>query len=162
MMFMVPLGLASAVTTRVGNALGRDEPVAARYAGLIGLALVLVTQTFSASLMLFVPEFIVGIYTDDAAILPIAVSLLFYAAIFQYADGIQICAAGALRGLKDTLVPMFINVLSYLMIGLSLGYYLAFNKAIGPAGMWIGMIAGLSLGAILLLSRFLYLSARLT
>ncbi len=162
MMFMVPLGLASAVTTRVGNALGRDEPVAARYAGLIGLALVLVTQTFSASLMLFVPEFIVGIYTDDAAILPIAVSLLFYSAIFQYADGIQIYAAGALRGLKDTLVPMFINVLSYLVIGLSLGYYLAFNKAIGPAGMWIGMIAGLSLGAILLLSRFLYLSARLT
>lgn len=162
MMFMVPLGLASAVTTRVGNALGRGEPAAARYAGLIGLALVLVTQTFSASLMLFVPEFIVGIYTDDAAILSIAVSLLFYSAIFQYADGIQICAAGALRGLKDTLVPMFINVLSYLVIGLSLGYYLTFNKAMGPAGMWIGMIAGLSLGAILLLSRYLYLSARLT
>lgn len=161
MMFMVPLGLASAVTTRVGNALGRGEPAAARYAGLIGLALVLVTQTFSASLMLFVPEFIVGIYTDDAAILSIAVSLLFYSAIFQYADGIQICAAGALRGLKDTLVPMFINVLSYLVIGLSLGYYLTFNKAMGPAGMWIGMIAGLSLGAILLLSRYLYLSARL-
>ncbi len=161
LMFMVPLGLASAVTTRVGNALGRGEPAAARYAGLIGLAIVLVTQTFSASLMLFVPEFIVGIYTDDAAILSIAVSLLFLSAIFQYADGIQICAAGALRGLKDTLVPMFINVLSYLLIGLSVGYYLTFNKAMGPAGMWIGMIAGLSLGAVLLLSRFMILSSRL-
>lgn len=161
LMFMVPLGLASAVTTRVGNALGRGEPEAARYAGLIGLFIVLFTQTLSAASMLLVPEFIVRIYTDDAAITAIAVSLLFFSAIFQYADGIQICAAGALRGLKDTLVPMFINTLSYLLIGLSLGYYLTFNKAMGPAGMWIGMIAGLSFGAVLLLTRFLFKSRQL-
>ena len=161
LMFMVPLGLASAVTTRVGNALGRGEPEAARYAGLIGLLIVLFTQTLSAASMLLVPEFIVRIYTDDAAITAIAVSLLFLSAIFQYADGIQICAAGALRGLKDTLVPMFINTLSYLFIGLSLGYYLTFNKAMGPAGMWIGMIAGLSFGAVLLLTRFLFKSRQL-
>jgi MATE family multidrug resistance protein len=158
LMFMVPLGLASAVTTRVGNALGRGEPEAARYAGLIGFVIVLVTQTLSAGAMLLVPEFIVRIYTDDAAITAIAVGLLFLSAIFQYSDGIQICAAGALRGLKDTLVPMFINILSYLLIGLSLGYYLTFNKSMGPAGMWIGMIAGLSFGAVLLLTRFLFKS----
>jgi MATE family multidrug resistance protein len=161
LMFMVPLGLASAVTTRVGNALGRGEPEAARYAGLIGLLLVLFTQTLSAATMLIVPEFIVRIYTDDAAITSIAVSLLFYSAIFQYSDGIQICAAGALRGLKDTLVPMFINILSYLLVGLSVGYYLTFNMAMGPAGMWIGMITGLSFGAVLLLGRFLIKSRQL-
>ncbi len=161
LMFMVPLGLASAVTTRVGNALGRGDPQAARYAGLIGLLIVLLTQTLSASSMLLFPEFIVGIYTDDAAITSIAVGLLFFSAIFQYADGIQICAAGALRGLKDTLVPMFINIVSYLLIGLSVGYYLTFNRAMGPAGMWIGMIVGLSFGAVLLLSRFLVMSNRL-
>ena len=88
-------------------------------------------------------------------------SLWFYSAIFQYSDGIQICAAGALRGLKDTLVPMFINILSYLLIGLSLGYYLTFNRAMGPAGMWIGMIAGLSFGAVLLSARFLFKSRAL-
>ena len=77
------------------------------------------------------------------------------------ADGIQICAAGALRGLKDTMVPMFINILSYLVIGLSVGYYLTFNKAMGPAGMWIGMIVGLSFGAVLLLGRFLFKSRKL-
>jgi MATE family multidrug resistance protein len=161
LMFMIPLGLASAVTTRVGNALGRGEPEAARYAGLIGMVIMLFTQTLSASTMLFFPEFIVRIYTDDAAITTIAVSLLFFSAIFQYADGIQICAAGALRGLKDTLIPMFINILSYLIIGLSVGYYLTFNKAMGPAGMWIGMIVGLSFGAVLLLGRFLFKSRRL-
>ena len=162
LMFMIPLGLASAVTTRVGNALGRGEPEAARYAGLIGLLIVLFTQTLSAASMIFIPEFIVRIYTNDPAITAIAVGLLFYSAIFQYADGIQICAAGALRGLKDTVVPMFINMVSYLLVGLSVGYYLTFNKAMGPAGMWIGMIVGLSFGAVLLLGRFLSKSRQLT
>jgi len=161
LMFMVPLGLASAITTRVGNALGRGDPQAARYAGLIGLFIMFFTQTLSASSMLLFPEFIVGIYTDDAAITVIAVQLLFFSAIFQYADGIQICAAGALRGLKDTLVPMFINIVSYLLIGLSVGYYLTFNQMMGPSGMWIGMIVGLSFGAVLLLSRFLVSSNKL-
>jgi MATE family multidrug resistance protein len=161
LMFMVPLGLASAVTTRVGNALGRGEPEAARYAGLIGVVMVLFTQTISASAMLLIPEFIVRIYTSDAAITAIAVSLLFYSAIFQYADGIQICAAGALRGLKDTLVPMYINIVSFFLVGLSVGYYLTFNREMGPAGMWIGMIVGLSVGAVLLMGRFLFKSKRL-
>ena len=161
LMFMVPLGLASAVTTRVGNALGRGEPEAARYAGMIGLLIVLFTQTLSATTMLVFPEFIVRIYTDDPAITSIAVGLLFFSAIFQYADGIQICAAGALRGLKDTIVPMYINTVSYLLVGLSVGYYLTFNREMGPAGMWIGMIVGLSFGAILLLGRFLSKSKQL-
>ena len=159
--FMIPLGLASAVTTRVGNALGRGEPEAARYAGFIGLFIVLFTQTLSAATMLIFPEFIVRIYTDDPAITSIAVGLLFYSAIFQYADGIQICAAGALRGLKDTVVPMFINIVSYLLVGLSVGYYLTFNQAMGPGGMWIGMITGLTFGAVLLLGRFLFKSKQL-
>jgi len=86
---------------------------------------------------------------------------LFYSAMFQYVDGVQICSAGALRGLKDTLVPMFINILSYMVVGLSVGYYLTFNRGMGPAGMWIGMIVGLSFGAVLLGGRFLYKSGKL-
>ena len=135
--------------------------MAARYAGLIGVAIVMCIQTLGASTMLLVPGLIVRIYTDDAAIASIAIGLLFYSAIFQYADGIQICAAGALRGLKDTLVPMFINILSYVVIGLSAGYYLTFNQEMGPAGMWIGMIIGLSFGAVLLGGRFLFMSRKL-
>lgn len=161
LMFMVPLGLASAMTTRVGNALGRGDPVAARYAALIGFSILLVTQTLSACSMLFLPRYIVSMYTDDAAITSIAVSLFLYAAIFQYADGLQVCSAGALRGYKDTLVPMFINIVSYMLIGLGVGYYLTFHRLMGPAGMWVGMIFGLSCGAVLLFSRFLIKSARL-
>ena len=159
LVFMIPLGLASAVTTRVGNAVGRGDPDAARYAGLIGFVLVLCTQSVSASVMILFPEWVVGIYTNDPAIASMAVTLLFYAAIFQFPDGIQICGAGALRGLKDTLMPMVYNIISYWLIGLVLGYYLTFEKGMGPAGMWTGMIAGLSAGALLMSTRFLRRSA---
>ncbi|NNE06280.1 MAG: MATE family efflux transporter [Xanthomonadales bacterium] len=154
LVFMIPLGLASAVTTRVGNAIGRGEPRAARYAGLIGLLIVLCSQSISAFIMIFFPEWVVGIYTSDPAIASVAVTLLFFAAIFQFPDGIQICSAGALRGLKDTLWPMVYNIISYWLIGMALGYYLTFNEGLGPSGMWMGMIAGLTAGAILMASRF--------
>ena len=160
LLFMIPLGLGSAVTTRVGNALGRGEPVAARHAGLVGTGIVLVTQCLSATLMLLFPSAIVAIYTDDPQIAELAISLLFLAALFQLPDGIQICMAGVLRGYKDTLVPMAINVLAYWLIGLTLGYWLTFHHGLGPAGMWIGMIAGLSAGAILLSWRFVWRSQR--
>jgi MATE family multidrug resistance protein len=104
---------------------------------------------------------IVSIYTNDAIVAPLAASLLFYAAIFQYSDGIQICAAGALRGLKDTMVPMFYTMISFWLIGLTVGYYLTFGRGLGPAGMWIGMIAGLSVAAVLMVARFLQHSRRL-
>ena len=153
--FMIPLGLASAITIRVGNAIGRGDPAAARYVGLIGIVIVLMTQTISAGAMLLVPEAIVRIYTSDPEVISVAVSLLFLAAIFQYADGIQVAAAGALRGLKDTRVPMIYTVIAYWMVGMTLGYWLTFNRELGPQGMWIGMIGGLTVAAWLLMARFL-------
>lgn len=161
LVFMIPIGLASAISIRVGNAIGRGEPDAARYAGIIGIVIVLGFQTVSALLMLLFPEVIVSIYTDDVVVAPLAVSLLFYAAIFQYSDGIQICAAGALRGYKDTRAPMVYTIISFWIIGMTLGYYLTFNAGLGPAGMWIGMIAGLSVAAVLMLARFNRSSLRL-
>jgi len=162
LLFMIPLGLASAVTTRVGNAIGRGDPGAARYAGLIGLFIVLCTQSLSAFVMVVFPGWVVGIYTADPEIAAVAVSLLVYAAIFQFPDGIQVCSAGALRGLKDTRMPALFNIVSYWLVGMTLGYHLTFRAAMGPAGMWTGMIAGLTAGAILMSLRFLVLSARLT
>lgn len=158
LVFMIPLGLGSAVTTRVGNALGRSDPAGARHAGLVGGGIVLFTQSASASLMLLFPSAIVAIYTSDAGIAALAVELLALAAIFQLPDGIQICMAGILRGYKDTFVPMLVNVLSYWLVGLSLGYWLTFTRELGPAGMWWGMIAGLTVGAVLLTARFLWRS----
>jgi len=159
--FMIPVGLSSAISIRVGNAVGRADPVSARYAGLIGIVIVLGFQTISAAAMLLFPELIVSLYTSDPGVAHLAVSLLFYAAIFQYSDGIQICAAGALRGFKDTLAPMVYTIIAYWLIGMTLGYYLTFTAGWGPAGMWVGMIAGLSTAAVLMLARFQRSSRRL-
>jgi MATE family multidrug resistance protein len=161
LLFMIPLSLGTAVSIRVGNALGRGEPDSARYAGIIGFMVVICLQCFNMLIMILLPSTIVTIYSSDQAVAALAVSLLFYAAIFQLPDGIQICAAGALRGIKDTKVPMLYNLIAYWLVGMSLGYYLTFEAGLGPKGMWIGMIAGLTVGAFLLTGRFLRLTKKM-
>ncbi len=111
--------------------------------------------------MFLFPELIVRLYTDDIVVGSLAVSLLFYAAIFQYPDGIQMVMAGALRGYKDTRMPMVYTVISFWIVGMTLGYTLTFNRGMGPAGMWIGMIAGLTMAAALMLRRFMHTGDRL-
>ena len=160
LLFMIPVGLSSAISIRVGNAVGRHDPAGARYAGIVGVLIILVIQTASATAMLLFPEAIVSIYTDDALIAPLAVGLLFYAAVFQYPDGLQVVAAGALRGFKDTRMPVLYMIVSFWIVGITLGYHLTFTRAMGPAGMWIGMIAGLSIAAVLMLMRFNHTSRR--
>ena len=97
----------------------------------------------------------------DPAIAAVAVSLMFYAAVFQFPDGIQICSAGALRGYRDTVMPAFYNLVAYWLVGLTLGYHLMFARGMGAAGMWVGMLTGLSVGAVLLFSRLWRRSRRL-
>jgi MATE family multidrug resistance protein len=160
LLFMIPVGLSSAISIRVGNAVGRRDPAGARYAGIIGVLIILVIQTASATAMLVFPEAIVSIYTDDGLIAPLAVGLLFYAAVFQYPDGLQVVAAGALRGFKDTRMPVLYMIVSFWIVGITLGYHLTFTREMGPAGMWIGMIAGLSIAAVLMLMRFNHTSWR--
>ena len=162
LVFMIPVGLSSAISIRVGNAVGRGDPAGARYAGFIGIMIILAIQTVSAVSMLLFPGAIVRLYTDDAVIAPLAVSLLFYAAVFQYPDGLQMVASGALRGFKDTRMPVVYMVISFWIVGLTLGYHLTFAREMGPAGMWIGMIAGLSVAAVLLLRRFNHTSRQFT
>ncbi len=159
--FMVPLGLGGAITVRVGNALGRQDPIAARLAGQVGIGLTLGTQSVAAALMLFAPAWVVGWYTTDTEVIPLAISLLMIAAIFQFPDGIQAAAGGALRGYKDTRIPMVYTVIAYWIVGMPLGWWLTFRMEWGAAGMWTGMIAGLTVAAWLLGVRFWRTSRRL-
>src|SRR6056297_1299206 len=158
MAFMVPLGLAGAITVRVGNALGRGDPSGARIAGQVGIGLSIVFAALSASLMFFLPEWIARIYTAEREVIELAASLLMLAAIFQLSDCLQVASAGALRGYKDTRRPMLYSVFSYWAIGLSTGYWLTFERDWGAAGMWVGLIAGLTVAAVLLGGRFIRLS----
>ena len=90
-----------------------------------------------------------------------AVALLHLAAIFQIFDGLQVAANGALRGLKDTRVPLIATALAYSGIGIPLGWYLGLHGGLGARGVWMGLIAGLAAAACLLLLRFDVLSRRL-
>jgi MATE family multidrug resistance protein len=158
--FMIPLGLAEATTVRVGHALGRGNAFDVRRAAFAGYALALLTQSLSALVLLFGNHLLVALYTRDAAVAALAASLLLYAAAFQFPDGIQVLSAGALRGLKDTRMPMLLAALAYWGIGMPLGAGLGLYLGWGPRGMWIGLIAGLTVAALLLCRRFLHSSGR--
>jgi MATE family multidrug resistance protein len=153
--FMIPLGLSMAVTVRVGNALGRRDHPEVRFRAGLGVALAVTCQLVPVSLMLFAPRLIAAIYTADPAVQAVAVELLFLAAIFQLSDGLQVSSAAALRGLKDTRVPMFLTLVAYWLVGMPLGLSLCFPAGMGARGMWIGLIAGLSTAALLLGRRLL-------
>ena len=158
--FMIPVGLAEATTVRVGHALGRGDREGLRRAAFAGYAIVLATQSLSALALLTGNDAIVSLYTADAAVAALAATLLLFAAAFQFPDGIQVLSAGALRGLKDTRVPMFLAAIAYWGLGMPLGAGLGLGLGWGPKGMWIGLIVGLSAAAILLCSRFLRSSRR--
>jgi MATE family multidrug resistance protein len=154
LLFMVPLGLSMGITIRVGNAVGRKNNTDITNAGFLGVGLVLFTQLFSASITLLFAGDIVNLYTDDSEVAAIAVSLLFYAAVFQLSDGIQVAAAGALRGIKDMTFIMNSNLFSFWLLGFVASWYLCFQMGMGASGLWIGIIVGLSAAAVLNLWRF--------
>lgn len=158
--FMIPLGVAQATTVRVGHAVGARDRGGLRWAAGSAYVLVLGTQTVAALALVVGSGLIAAAFTDDPAIAALSATLMLYAAAFQYADGIQALSGGALRGLKDTRVPMFITAFSYWAVGMSLGWWLGLERGMGPQGLWIGLIAGLSTAAVLLTLRFRRLASR--
>lgn len=159
--FMIPFGLATAISVRVGVFTGRGQPERARFAGYTGIGLSVLIMTMTASIMLLFPRAIAGIYTSDPQVVELASKLLLMAAIFQISDGLQVSGYGALRGLKDTRIPMFVNILAYWGIGLPIGYWAGLTMGWGPEGFWVGLIFGLSAAAIMHNLRFKYLSRKL-
>ena len=159
--FMIPMGVAEATTVRVGHALGAGDAAGIRRAAHAGYVIVLATQAMSATALLLGHDAVVALYTRDLAVAALAGNLLLFAAAFQFPDGIQVLSAGALRGLKDTRVPMWLAVLSYWGLGMPLGAGLGLGLGWGPQGMWLGLILGLTAAAALMATRFQRTSQRL-
>ncbi len=157
--FMIPLGMSQAIAARVSYFAGQKNFAASKLAGHVGIATSLLFATLSASIMVLFSELLISLYTQDKQVIETAITLLFYAAIFQFSDGLQVTAAGALRGLKDSKIPMVITAIAYWLIGFPLGFYLAENQNYNVDGYWCGLIMGLTAAAILLLKRWLKLSS---
>ncbi|WP_199192845.1 MATE family efflux transporter [Allosphingosinicella deserti] len=157
--FMVPMGLAQAVTVRVGLAYGRKDRDGVAVAGWTAFALSVGFMSLTALVMLTIPDRLVGAFLDsadpaNATVIPLAISFLFVAAIFQIVDGAQVVGAGMLRGLHDTKVPMLYAAVGYWVIGLSVAVGLAFGLGWGGVGIWTGLATGLASVALLMVTRW--------
>ena len=156
--FMFPLGMAMAVSMRMGRAVGAKRLEALRPIGFSA-------QAMSAVLMLlFTVVFVVAgrpisaAFVIDLEVIELAVKLLIVAAIFLLADGAQVIGANALRGLTDVKVPTLITAVCYWVFAMPLAYVLAMHTDWGPVGVWIGLATGLILAAVALNVRFIYLT----
>ncbi|WP_321365482.1 MATE family efflux transporter [uncultured Desulfuromusa sp.] len=154
MIFMIPLSISSAITIRVGHAIGRRRFDRARLVSIAGITLNSLIALLTAALTMVFARHIAGIYTHDQQVITIAVGLLYLNALYQLSDAFQVGAAAALRGYKDTRVPLLMVIISYWGIGLPLGYSLAltntFGSPLGAKGFWLSLLIGLSVAAILL------------
>jgi multidrug resistance protein, MATE family len=139
-------------------ALGSRAPAAARRAAAVALALGVVYMTVMALVLVAAPRTIARIYVDidapaNRGLAGIALYLLAIAAVFQIFDGVQAIAAGALRGYRDTAVPLLLAVIGYWGIGFAGGWLLGFPGGYGPIGLWSGLAAGLAAVALMLTAR---------
>ncbi|WP_412060626.1 MATE family efflux transporter [Rubrivirga sp. IMCC45206] len=155
--FMVPLGIGMAGGIRVGQAAGAGDLAGAARAGWTATGLGAAVMAVSALLFWLRPDVVVWIYAGrdpDPAVATLAASLLGIAAVFQLFDGVQASIAGALRGLKDTRVPMVIAAVSYWGVGLTTGAIVGLRGGGGAQGLWWGLTLGLVAAAIGLSIRF--------
>ena len=157
--FQVPFGVGQAATIRVGYHFGARNPTAAGHAGWAAVAVCLGFATISAGAMVLVPHLILSAYIDVAApanalLVAFAVQYLVVAAAFQLVDAAQAVAAGALRGLQDTRVPMIVAIGGYWLVGFVIAIVLGFATPLQGIGVWIGLAAGLTAVAILLVWRW--------
>jgi MATE family multidrug resistance protein len=158
--FMVPLAVSQAANVRVAFHVGARAPRAARTAGGTAFVLGVGFMALAAIVMYLAPEEIARLFQldpadpADAPVVAQIVSLMVVAAFFQVFDGAQVIALGALRGLQDTRVPMWIAGTSYWLIGFPAAWLLGFTLGGGPPGIWWGLALGLLVVAIALSIRF--------
>ena len=157
--FMVPYGIGQAGTVRVGRAFGAGDEAGVTRAGTTALVLALGFMAMTALAMAFVPQWLVAPFLENsrpgaAAVAELAIVFLFYAALFQLADGAQITGALILRGLGDTRRPMLFALFGYWGVGLPLSALLGFLTPLAGRGIWMGLVIGLGVVAVLMLRRW--------
>ena len=165
--FMITMALGDAAAIRVAYHLARGEPVTARRSGVLSLWMATINMSLAALIYITMGREIPALLldtssTDSQPVIAYAAAFFFIAAFFQLGDGLQAVASRALRGMEDTFVPLCLAATGYWAVGAASGYFLAFHFGYGAEGIWVGLAFGLSVTAVLMVSRFLILSKRLT
>ncbi|ANS87038.1 Multidrug resistance protein HmrM [Vibrio scophthalmi] len=160
MTYVIPMSISFGITIRVGYALGEGDELGAIDRSKIGIIVSALVSLISVATFLLFPEWIIRLYTSDPVISATAATLLAMTALYQFSDALQLGANGALRGYKDTKIPMFLAVASYWGLALPLGVVLGLTDIIVPAmgekGFWVGILTGLTVAAVLMLLRLRY------
>ena len=170
MTYMVALGLGVTAMIRVGNEKGRQDFISLRRVAISTFFLVFLMSSLFCLFFVVTHDLLPWLYLDGNppeissdvfTVVEIASDLILIAAFFQIADGLQAVVLGALRGIQDVIIPAFLIFISYGAIGFPVSYYLGLKTEWGASGIWIGLLTGLTLSALLLLLRFQYLSQKL-
>jgi len=165
-LFMVPFGIGMAATVRVGHAVGRNDALAVRRAGFVAALLGIAFMSVMTLAVILGRYAIARLFFGEAAesggaVIDLTATLLLLGATFFVADGIQTVAAGALRGLNDTRLPLLFAAISYWLVGFPAACGLAFSVRLGAVGVWLGISCGTAVYAVLLMLRFQLLARRL-
>ena len=153
MTYMISFGLASGTTIRVSHAYGDHDRSELKHAIFASLHLVIAFMSLMGLLFVLLRNQLPLLFTSDPAVIEVAAGLLVVGAVFQVFDGVQVVLLGALRGMADVRIPMFIAFFSYIVVSLPVSYLMAFVFNLGAPGVWIGFVFGLSTAAILFAFR---------
>ena len=153
--FQVPFGIGQAATIRVGYHFGAGDRAGVTRAGWVAIVAAILISSISSSLMLFTPQLMLSLYVEvgapaNAAMVAFAVQYMVVAAAFQLFDGVQAVAAGALRGLQDTRVPMLVAIAAYWIPGAAASFGLGLLTPLAGIGVWLGLLIALGCVAVLL------------
>ena len=158
--YVIPMSISFGITIRVGHALGEKDELGAIERSKVGILVAALISLLSVAMFLLFPELIIRLYTTDPVISATAAVLLTFTAMYQFSDALQTSANGALRGYKDTKIPMILAIASYWGLALPMGMMLGLTDYVVPAmgeeGFWIGILTGLSVSAALMLLRLRY------
>ncbi|MEP3386952.1 MAG: MATE family efflux transporter, partial [Reichenbachiella sp.] len=158
--YMIATGISAAGAIRTGNQLGRKDYPTLRTAGMTCFAMAAIMMAFFGAGFIFGNTYLPTWYINEPVVIEMAGSLLIIAAFFQISDGVQAVGLGVLRGIADVKVPTYVTLFAYWFMAIPLGYLFGIYLGWGAKGIWVALLIGLTLAAILHLTRFHVLSKR--
>lgn len=160
LLYMIPLSISMGATILVGQAVGARKMKTAKQYSFLAVGLAVLFSFISIVILLVFRQPIASLYTSDQTIIELAVHFFVFAAFFQLSDAIQAPIQGSLRGYKDVNMTFIMAIISFWGIGLPVGYFTALYTELGPFGYWVGLIVGLTIGAITLSLRLRVIQKR--